>query len=291
MPGDVRRRWDSRRGVARGQAAVEQMQRHDLRRRAQPDRLRARHLVADPRAARRKARGASPRISRIRSSTAPTTSACTPSGAIYFSDPWYGRMPVYGVERPRQLGFQGVYRVPPGGGAPKLVVDRHLFDQPNGLCFSPDERLLYVNDTVQALIRVFDVKADGTLAQCARVRQRHPLRTGARPARRHEVRPARQCLGDRARRRAGSTRRPASCSARSVCPRLVANLALGWPGFPHALSDRDPFGLCDPGKVGPAPRALMSSRAARAGPDTSPPRRAALIGGRRHAASIRGAAR
>src|ERR1700704_6896026 len=52
------------------------------------------------------------------------------SGAIYFSDPWYGRMPVFGVERPRQLGFQGVYRVPPGGGAPKLVVDRHLYDQP-----------------------------------------------------------------------------------------------------------------------------------------------------------------
>jgi gluconolactonase len=86
------------------------------------------------------------------------------SGAIYFSDPWYGRMPVYGVERPRQLGFQGVYRVPPGGGEPGLLVDRHLFDQPNGLCFSPDERQLYVNDTVQALIRVFDVEADGSLA-------------------------------------------------------------------------------------------------------------------------------
>jgi gluconolactonase len=86
------------------------------------------------------------------------------SGAIYFSDPWYGRMPVYGVERPRQLGFQGVYRVPPGGGALQLVVDRALFDQPNGLCFSPDEKRLYVNDTVQAVIRVFDVAADGSLA-------------------------------------------------------------------------------------------------------------------------------
>jgi gluconolactonase len=84
-------------------------------------------------------------------------------GSIYFSDPWYGRMPVYGVERPRQLGFQGVYRVPPGGGQPQLLVDRNLFDQPNGLCFSPDERQLYVNDTVRALIRVFDVNADGTL--------------------------------------------------------------------------------------------------------------------------------
>src|SRR5580700_3298143 len=86
------------------------------------------------------------------------------SGAIYFSDPWYGRMPVFGVERPRQLGFQGVYRVPPGGGAPQLLVDRYLFDQPNGLCFSPDEKRLYINDTVQALIRVFDVAGDGSLS-------------------------------------------------------------------------------------------------------------------------------
>ena len=84
-------------------------------------------------------------------------------GSIYFSDPWYGRMPVYGVERPRQHGFQGVYRVPPGGGAPQLVVDRNLFEQPNGLCFSPDENILYVNDTVRCLIRAFDVNADGTL--------------------------------------------------------------------------------------------------------------------------------
>lgn len=84
-------------------------------------------------------------------------------GSIYFSDPWYGRMPVYGVERSRQLGFQGVYRVPPGGGEPMLEVERHMFDQPNGLCFSPDEHRLYVNDTVQALIRVFDVSTYGSL--------------------------------------------------------------------------------------------------------------------------------
>src|ERR1700742_5244358 len=85
-------------------------------------------------------------------------------GAIYFSDPWYGRMPVYGVERPRQLGFQGVYRVPPRGGPPELLVDRYLFDQPNGLCFSPDEQRFYVNDTVKTLIRVFDVVPDGSLS-------------------------------------------------------------------------------------------------------------------------------
>jgi gluconolactonase len=84
-------------------------------------------------------------------------------GAIYFSDPWYGRMPVYGVERPRQLGFQGVYRIPPGGGEPELLVDRTMFDQPNGLCFCPDESKLYVNDTVQHLIRVFEMLPNGKL--------------------------------------------------------------------------------------------------------------------------------
>lgn len=84
-------------------------------------------------------------------------------GAIYFSDPWYGRMPVFGVERPRQLGFQGVYRIPPGGGPPELLVDRYLFDQPNGLCFCPTEDRLFVNDTVQHLIRVFPMLPDGRL--------------------------------------------------------------------------------------------------------------------------------
>jgi gluconolactonase len=73
-------------------------------------------------------------------------------------------MPVYGVERPRQLGFQGVYRIPPGGGAPQLLVDRSRFEQPNGVCFSPDEKLLYVNDTVTCMIWVFEVNADGSLS-------------------------------------------------------------------------------------------------------------------------------
>jgi gluconolactonase len=85
-------------------------------------------------------------------------------GSIYFSDPWYGRMPVFGEERERELGFQGVYRIPPGGGEPELVVDEDEFEQPNGLCFSPDESLLYINDTPRAHIKVFDVEADGSLS-------------------------------------------------------------------------------------------------------------------------------
>ena len=84
-------------------------------------------------------------------------------GTIYFTDPWFGRMPGFGVERPRELGWQGVFRVAPDGKL-HLTVDRRQFDQPNGLCFSPDESRLYVNDTTRALIRVFDVAADGSLS-------------------------------------------------------------------------------------------------------------------------------
>ena len=86
------------------------------------------------------------------------------SDAIYFTDPWYGRFPVFGHPRPRRLGFQGVYRVPPDGGRVELVVDRDEFEMPNGLCFSPDESLLYVDDTPGAYIKVFDAAPDGTIS-------------------------------------------------------------------------------------------------------------------------------
>src|SRR5207253_1864186 len=84
------------------------------------------------------------------------------SGAIYFTDPTYGRMPGFGVEREQDLDFQGVYRIPPGGGDVQLLAGD--FGQPNGLCFSPDESLLYVNDTDRAHIRVFDVASDGSIS-------------------------------------------------------------------------------------------------------------------------------
>jgi gluconolactonase len=83
-------------------------------------------------------------------------------GAVYFSDPTYGRMPGFGLEREQDLDFQGVYRIAPGGGDPQLLVDD--FAQPNGLCFSTDESLLYINDTTRAHIRVFDAAGDGSIS-------------------------------------------------------------------------------------------------------------------------------
>jgi gluconolactonase len=83
-------------------------------------------------------------------------------GSIIFTDPTYGRMPGFGLERDQELDFQGVYRLPAGAGELQLLIDD--FAQPNGLCFTADESLLYINDTVHAHVRVFDVGADHALS-------------------------------------------------------------------------------------------------------------------------------
>jgi gluconolactonase len=83
-------------------------------------------------------------------------------GSIIFTDPTYGRMPGFGLEREQELDFQGVYRLPADGGDLQLLIDD--FAQPNGLCFTPDESQLYINDTVHAHIRVFDVGSDHELS-------------------------------------------------------------------------------------------------------------------------------
>jgi gluconolactonase len=91
----------------------------------------------------------------------PNDIVCRSDGSIYFSDPPYGRAKFYGVERPQELSFQGVYRVGPDPRRPALLADD--FDRPNGLCFSLDERHLFINDTARQHIRVFDVAAGGAL--------------------------------------------------------------------------------------------------------------------------------
>lgn len=83
-------------------------------------------------------------------------------GSIYFTDPPYGLSAAYGVESEKELDFQGVYRLSPNGDTLTLLVDD--FDRPNGLCFSPDESILYINDTERMHVRAFDVQPDGTIA-------------------------------------------------------------------------------------------------------------------------------
>jgi len=100
----------------------------------------------------------------------PNDIVCRSDGGIYFSDPPYGRAKFYGVERPQELDFQGVYRVGPDPASTELLVDD--FDRPNGLCFSPDEQLLYVVESrgvPNRKILAYDVSADGRTISGKRV--------------------------------------------------------------------------------------------------------------------------
>jgi gluconolactonase len=160
MPGDVMRRWDATRGVRilRKPCAKSNGLAYDRQ---------GRILVCEH---------ATSRVTRMEPDGTLTTLAshwkgqelnspndivCRSDGAIYFTDPTYGRMDYYGVARPRQLDFQGVYRIDPGtGDVAPLAKD---FGQPNGLCFSLDEKRIFVNDTERRHIRAYEVERDGSI--------------------------------------------------------------------------------------------------------------------------------
>ena len=79
-------------------------------------------------------------------------------GCIYFTDPNHNIVP-----EQWDLQFPGVYRVTPDLGTMTLVTD--TFVAPNGLAFSPDEKLMYVNDTRRGHVRVFEMLPNGLLAK------------------------------------------------------------------------------------------------------------------------------
>ena len=83
-------------------------------------------------------------------------------GSVYWTDLAGGLVipGMVGEDMQRQLDIQGVYRLTPSGEVKLAVEDCNY---PNGLCFSPDELLLYVNETRLGTIRVFDVNADGSV--------------------------------------------------------------------------------------------------------------------------------
>lgn len=83
-------------------------------------------------------------------------------GSIYFTDPPFGLTVEFGNPGEQELPFQGVYRLSPDDKDLTLLVDD--FIRPNGLAFSPDESVLYIDDSHEKHIRVFDVKQDGTIA-------------------------------------------------------------------------------------------------------------------------------
>lgn len=101
---------------------------------------------------------------------APNDVVVKSDGTVWFSDPLYGISTDY--EGGRQVSEQRprLYRFDPARGVVEAMSE--LFDGPNGLAFSPDERRLYVAETgnqsgdapPRQFIRVFDVSPDGALS-------------------------------------------------------------------------------------------------------------------------------
>ena len=78
------------------------------------------------------------------------------SGSIFFTDPDYN-IPSPGIS---ELKFQGIYRIGLNGNL--VLLDKSL-NKPNGICFSLDEKKLYVDDSKSDTIWVWDVVNDSTI--------------------------------------------------------------------------------------------------------------------------------
>jgi gluconolactonase len=86
----------------------------------------------------------------------PNDLAVKSDGSVYFTDPPYGIN-----SSQEELHYYGIYRISPAGEV--ILLDKTL-SRPNGICFSPDESKLYVNDSQALKIYVWDVQADLTIA-------------------------------------------------------------------------------------------------------------------------------
>jgi len=87
----------------------------------------------------------------------PNDLAVKSDGSIFFTDPDFN-IP---QGQQRELTFKGVYRISPTGS---ITLLDSSFDKPNGICFSPDESKLYVNESPNGRIYVWDVINDSTIA-------------------------------------------------------------------------------------------------------------------------------
>ena len=102
----------------------------------------------------------------------PNDVVCRSDGSIYFTDPGTLVSP-----EERELDYSGIHRIAPDGSVTVATTET---EHPNGLAFSPDERILYVAISRLNIrcvgekergevcrhqrIRAFDVAADGTLS-------------------------------------------------------------------------------------------------------------------------------
>lgn len=101
-------------------------------------------------------------------------------GTVYFTDPNYGLRDDFGQDAAahEEQERRRIYRLPAAVAAARPSVPDHGApvappepaaagegpEQPNGLVFSPDERVLYVGDSAAGRLHAYDVAPDGTLS-------------------------------------------------------------------------------------------------------------------------------
>ena len=177
----------------------------------------------------------------------PNDVVCRSDGSLWFTDPTYGINTDYeGGKQEAELP-PSVYRLDEDGELTLVAGD---FQGPNGLAFSPDERLLYISETGRQFdadptqyIRVFEVQKPPThrravRPQHARPQHARPQRTlfsdpagsstRRRPATRTAFAATRTAISGRAPRTAYTASRPtACCLGRIRIPSPVSNLTFG----------------------------------------------------------------
>jgi len=93
-------------------------------------------------------------------------------GSLYFTDPPYG-LPTQGDDHPaKELKVNGVYRIvgarqhkpgaPPDPSKLQLIIAD--LKRPNGIAFSPDEKVLYIAESGEGVWLRYTVGPDGTVA-------------------------------------------------------------------------------------------------------------------------------
>lgn len=99
----------------------------------------------------------------------PNDVAVRSDNSIYFTDPPYGL-----GRRPPELSFMGLYRIDPNG---QIHLEGEYHQYPNGLAFSPDEKILYLALTEADEVLAMDVAEDGSTSK-ARLFARVPYPDG-----------------------------------------------------------------------------------------------------------------
>ena len=91
----------------------------------------------------------------------PNDAVIDSKGNLYFTDPPYG-LEKQTEDPAKEIPFQGVYRLRPDGTV-DLLIDS--LTRPNGIAFSPDEKILYIanSDPAKAIWMAYEVQPDGGL--------------------------------------------------------------------------------------------------------------------------------